>query len=972
MGAPTGRGQPLGGRGTNTRGMMRGGPGPQRGSMPQGRGMRMPSRPQPRQMMNPNMIRPGMGGMSRPGMMMRGGMRGRMMGGMNMRGMRSMMNAPINMPRTGMAATSMRPGTLTPSQLQVLGAVKTAMGRSSGQQPSPQQKVMDAKSTTMQLTSEGRAGLNIDHTPNGCVITAIHDDPGQPNLKPEDWLTHINGRSLVGLAADKQLEIFIAETKRANAAGKQSVQIKIKRKKKGTSSLKQYRVNSPSGLVYYTEPNFASATESKLSGFALVRAKKVEDEWVQCENNMWLPLRKDGQDVLLGVDREIKKVLVTWDAQMKAGFQTSGAVVNTVFDSTPADRAGLKNCVGWRITHVQDMWVNTDKEIIDKLKITRRPHQNFTLTVESPQQYYPNGMLVDVALLKAGAKTGKWIPAKVKRMMSMNQYAVEVMESPYARAKKWVGNEFHIAKDNLRFQQVQLDPPMPEAKAAAELPAAGTKPSASSTSRPSVISGPISIQSIAKYSNVDLSATANYTVKDRYKCRQCARQLPQFMYSKPQQKMAKRIINHLPICLECALSSPEEIATARIGLTRCWDAEKASYYTCSVTTYGVLVEDMDEYLKSKKYEESYNEAMPKASSIEKFCKEMRANNKYYGEQFRIFPFCKFPPRSKSDLIKPLPSLHVSYVQEYCDMNGVDRLVEKLAALFKRMDSPYKFEKDHLNVFAASSLKFWTDVRYLARKYCPDFTKREFIEQLWDMEDKKSLAQREATNSSLKRYKMDTDIRRHVLEFCNFRRIEKPKRSRSRSKKKGEKRSRSRSRDRRRRERERELRRRERERRLKREMEDRKRRRDREEERERREKKRKREREKEREREKDKKRRRDRARSKSSSSSSSEKEAKPKVEEKPVDKSKKPEGITPAPWTMVFSKSKTRWYYYNEETGESKWEIPEEVKAAREKEQKEKEKEKAKEKEKKKKKKRASSESRSRSRSRKKHDVILRN
>merc|ERR1739848_746734 len=129
------------------------------------------------------------------------------------------------------------------------------------------------------------------------------------------------------------------------------------------------------------------------------------------------------------------------------------------------------------------------------------------------------------------------------------------------------------------------------------------------------------------------------------------------------------------------------MTTARTSLKDSWVTAKSQYYRCSVTGYSVLLMDMDDYLKSKKYEESYNEAMPQVTTIEKFSKEMRNNPKYYGEQFRIFPFCKLPPRSKSDIIKPLPSLHVSYVQEYCDMNGVDRLVEKLKALFKRLDSP---------------------------------------------------------------------------------------------------------------------------------------------------------------------------------------------------------------------------------------------------------------------------------------------
>lgn len=258
-------------------------------------------------------------------------------------------------------------------------------------------------------------------------------------------------------------------------------------------------------------------------------------------------------------------------------------------------------------------------------------------------------MFVDVALLKGGMKTGKWIPAKVLLMLALEKYAVEVQDSPYAREKKWIGKEFQISKDNLRFQQVQLNPPMPDPKPDK------SSMTASPTKGGSGIDGPISIQSIAKYRRPgDDGIVRDNVIRERYKCRQCARTLPQFMYSKPQQKMAQRIINHLPICLECAVTSPEECSSSRTNLRESWEKTKSQYYRCSVTGYTVLLMDMDDYLKSKKYEEAYNEAMPQVATIEKFSKEMRNNPKYYGEQFRIFPFCKFPPRSKSDIIKPLP------------------------------------------------------------------------------------------------------------------------------------------------------------------------------------------------------------------------------------------------------------------------------------------------------------------------------
>jgi len=183
---------------------------------------------------------PGVGTMpGMPAMSTMGGMMGaRMMGGMAMpmAGMPMMTGQMVPVPTRGppppnaaainpVAAGAIMP---RPTILPIPGAINTGNavlgvpGLSDGDL-GPQKnrhRIEDIDATL--YVREGRAGIHIDHTPEGCVITKITSD--QPKLQVKDMITHINNVSLQNMDAEAQTANFCEQI-----AGRTDVTVKIKR-----------------------------------------------------------------------------------------------------------------------------------------------------------------------------------------------------------------------------------------------------------------------------------------------------------------------------------------------------------------------------------------------------------------------------------------------------------------------------------------------------------------------------------------------------------------------------------------------------------------------------------------------------------------------------------------------------------------------------------------------------------------------
>jgi len=970
----------------------------------------------PGMMMSPQMMgaqakmlagMPGVGTM--PGMPAMSTMR--MMGGMAMPmgGMPMMTGQMVPVPTRGPPpanATTINPAVAAvmprPTVLPIPGAINTGNavlgvpGLSDGDL-GPQKnrhRIEDIDATL--YVREGRAGIHIDHTPEGCVITKITSD--QPKLHVKDMITHINNVSLQNMDAEAQTANFCEQI-----AGRTDVTVQIKRpneeeelrqadqmlaefldenfellpetcsgwlSSKAWPRYKEFRVNCLNGLHFCRLPIVDTKIHTALvPNGSVVLVRQIKGGWVQCHNHLWMPILLDSVEVLIRVEKMKKEMTCKWDDKMKAGFQTIGATITTVFPHTPAWKAGMHHCKGWKIARVNDTIVMSDDGVVEALKKTREPGKEFTIVCEGAEPFSV-GTHVDISLLQNGQNTGKFIPGAVANIKTDGKYGVKILKNEIAEKKKWVGQIFSIDPANMRYAQpagcfaVPMRPTTrPDAQIADMAAVAATTVGQSS-------------DVVMMGMGDDDTNSANY-IKDKYAmaccftCRHCQRTLPQYVFSKPQQKMAKRIKNHNPICLACNMNNPMELEAANKHLLKFWGKEfDCRYQRCTVTGYPVLIADNDEYKSSKKYEESYNEAMPQARTVDEFVKAMM-DKKYYAYEFRIFPFCMFSPVAhESDRSV---TLRVSQLQEYCDVNGNERLVGILQRIFERVDTPFEFVPLELNQYVASSLKLWTRLRFLARKYCSDYTKRNFIDALWDMETKKTVLQKNQTKRSLVQLGIEKKLRILIMEYAHFMRVERPypprsggskrsRRSRSRSgagspprkrrrdtelerrlreiraargatrfppsrRRRGgpvprPRRSRSRSRSRRRHRRSRS-----RSRRKRRRSRSRSRSRSRTPKAKKKKKKKK---------QKKVKQVRERSPSQSESVSVEEDNDKSKSESVSVEEDTSSDSVQaapgepvksadlPPPWTMVYSATKQRWYYYNEETGDSKWELPEEV------------------------------------------------